>query len=80
MSGKRLTGFTNGEEAAVGLTDVVPFLLEDELIRLEACYEKTTDNGNLVITEGLLTTGQNPTSSVDAAKALLERMSAVATA
>lgn len=69
-----MTGFTNGEEASVGLTDVVPSLLEDELIRLGADYEKTEDMGDLVVTDGLLTTGQNPTSSVDAAKVLLSEL------
>lgn len=74
VAGRRVTGFTNSEEAAVGLTDAVPFLLQDELVRLDGTFEKTEDMGVLVVTDGLLTTGQNPTSSVDAAKALLEQV------
>ena len=74
VAGKRVTGFTNSEEASVELTDVVPFLLEDELIGLGGRYEKTKDMGVLVVTDGLLTTGQNPPSSVGAANALLGQL------
>ena len=80
VAGRRLTGFTNGEEASVGLTDVVPFLLEDELIKLGGKYEKAKDMGVLVVTDGLLTTGQNPTSSVEAAETLLSQLSMSAAA
>ena len=72
VEGRRVTGFTNSEEAAVGLTEVVPFLLEDELTALGARFEKTSDWGEYVVTDGLLITGQNPGSSSLAAKALLE--------
>jgi putative intracellular protease/amidase len=72
VDGKRVTGFTNSEEAAVELTDVVPFLVQDELVRLGGKYEKVDDWGVLAITDGRLITGQNPASSKAAAKALLE--------
>jgi putative intracellular protease/amidase len=71
VAGKRVTGFTNGEEKAVGLTDVVPFLVEDELIRLGANYEKVGDWEPYVVTDGLLITGQNPASAQGAAETLL---------
>ncbi len=71
VAGKRVTGFTNGEEQAVGLTDVVPFLVEDELIRLGANYEKVADWEPYVVTDGLLITGQNPASAQSAAETLL---------
>ncbi|MFT2019590.1 type 1 glutamine amidotransferase domain-containing protein [Streptomyces sp. 796.1] len=71
VQGRRVTGFTNGEEAAVELTDVVPFLVEDELKRLGADYSKVGDWQPYVITDGLLVTGQNPASSGPAADALL---------
>jgi len=69
---KRVTGFTNGEEAAVHLTKVVPFLVEDELKRLGGLYEKAADWASFVITDGRLVTGQNPASSKVAAEALLK--------
>jgi putative intracellular protease/amidase len=71
-----VTGFTNGEEKAVGLTDVVPFLVEDELIRLGANYEKVGDWEPYVVTDGLLITGQNPASAQGAAETLLRELSA----
>ncbi|WP_405675481.1 type 1 glutamine amidotransferase domain-containing protein [Streptomyces sp. NBC_01511] len=71
VQGRRVTGFTNGEEAAVGLTDVVPFLVEDELTRLGGDYSKAGDWEPYVLTDGLLVTGQNPASSAPAADALL---------
>ena len=74
VEGRRVTGFTNSEEEAVGLTKVVPFLLEDELTALGARFEKTSDWGEYVVTDGLLITGQNPGSSSLAAKALLEAL------
>jgi putative intracellular protease/amidase len=76
VAGKRATGFTNGEEKAVGLTDVVPFLVEDELIRLGANYEKVGDWEPYVVTDGLLITGQNPASAQGAAETLLRELSA----
>jgi len=72
VKGKRVTGFTNGEEEAVHLTNVVPFLVEDELKRLGSLYEKASDWESFVIVEGRLVTGQNPASSTAAANALLE--------
>ena len=67
VKGKRVTGFTNGEEEEVKLTHVVPFLVEDELLRLGAIFEKVKDWGPLAITDGRLITGQNPASSTSAA-------------
>jgi len=69
---KAVTGFTNTEEAAVGLTDVVPFLVEDMLTRNGGKYSKGADWQPYVLTDGLLITGQNPASSAPAAKALLK--------
>ncbi|GGG09972.1 hypothetical protein GCM10011344_08250 [Dokdonia pacifica] len=66
--GKRLTSFTNTEEDAVGLSDVVPFLLEDALIEEGAIYIKEEDWSNFVVVDGNLVTGQNPQSSVSAAQ------------
>jgi putative intracellular protease/amidase len=76
VEGKRVTGFTNGEEEAVHLTDVVPFLVEDELKRIGGLYEKAADWASFAITDGRLVTGQNPASSTAAAKALLEVLAA----
>jgi putative intracellular protease/amidase len=72
LKGKKVTGFTNSEEAAVQLTDVVPFLLEDELKNKGGIYSKKEDWASYVVTDGLLITGQNPASSEEAAKALIE--------
>jgi putative intracellular protease/amidase len=74
VEGKKVTGFTNGEEAAVGLTDVVPFLVEDELKAKGGLYSKGPDWAPYVLSDGLLITGQNPASSLDGAKRLLERL------
>src|SRR3984957_355373 len=71
VQGKEVTGFTNGEEEEVGLTKIVPFLVEDEMLRLGAVFSKVADWGVHVVTDGLLTTGQNPHSSGPAAKALM---------
>src|SRR6201994_3454721 len=71
VQGKNVTGFTNTEEEAVGLTKVVPFLVEDELKRLGGIYSKAGDWQPYVLTDGLLITGQNPASSGPGAKALL---------
>lgn len=71
VSGKRVTGFTNSEEEAVQLTDIVPFLLEDELKRLGGRYEKAADWADFTIVDGRLITGQNPASSASAARELL---------
>jgi len=72
VKGKRVTGFTNGEEEAVQLTHVVPFLVEDELKRLGGLYEKAADWESFVVVDGHLITGQNPASSMAAARALVE--------
>ncbi|QTD57393.1 type 1 glutamine amidotransferase domain-containing protein [Parasphingorhabdus cellanae] len=69
--GKRVTGFTNTEEEGVGLTDVVPFLVEDMLKENGGLYEKGDDWASFVLTDGKLVTGQNPDSSEEAARALL---------
>ena len=72
VNGKRVTGFTNTEEEAVGLTDIVPFLVEDMLKQNGGDYSKLGDWQPYVITDGLLITGQNPASSEAAAEALLK--------
>nr|WP_315248352.1 type 1 glutamine amidotransferase domain-containing protein [uncultured Duganella sp.] len=72
VQGKRVTGFTNTEEDAVGLTDVVPFLVEDMLKQNGGLYSKVGDWQPYAITDGLLVTGQNPASSEAAAEALLK--------
>ena len=71
IKGKKVTGFTNTEEAAVGLTDVVPFLLEDELKNEGGIYSKGEDWASYVVQDGLLITGQNPGSSEAVAERLL---------
>ena len=71
VQGKRVTGFTNTEEAAVGLLDVVPFLVEDMLVKNGGQYSKAGDWAPYVVTDGLLVTGQNPASSEPGAQALL---------
>jgi putative intracellular protease/amidase len=76
VKGKRVTGFTNSEEAAVGLTKVVPFLVEDMLKANGGQYSKGADWQPHVVTDGLLVTGQNPASSADGAKALLQVLQA----
>ena len=72
VKGKQVTGFTNGEEDEMKLTHVVPFLVEDELLRLGAIFEKKADWQPFTITDGRLITGQNPASSTGAAEALLK--------
>ncbi|HYY28717.1 MAG TPA: type 1 glutamine amidotransferase domain-containing protein, partial [Chthoniobacterales bacterium] len=71
VKGKRVTGFTNDEEEEVHLTNVVPFLVEDELKRLGAVFEKVPNWQPFSIVDGRLITGQNPASSTSAAQALL---------
>ena len=71
VEGKKVTGFTNSEEEAVGLTNVVPFLVEDELKAKGGVYSKGADWASYVVTDGLLITGQNPGSSESAAQVLL---------
>ncbi|RQQ10141.1 type 1 glutamine amidotransferase domain-containing protein [Burkholderia stagnalis] len=72
VAGKSVTGFSNSEEELVGLTNVVPFLVEDELKANGGRYSKTNDWDPYVAIDGLLITGQNPASSELAAKALLD--------
>jgi putative intracellular protease/amidase len=76
VKGKRVTGFTNGEEEAVGLTHVVPFLVEDELTRLGGIFEKLPNWQPFSIVDGRLITGQNPASSTSAAQKLLKLVGA----
>ena len=72
VSGRRVTGFTNSEEKAVGLTGVVPFLVEDMLKANGGIYQKGADWASFVVVDGQLVTGQNPASSAEAARELLE--------
>ena len=74
IKGKQLTAFSNSEEDAVGLSDVVPFLLEDALKQRGANFKKGDDWSSFVITDGILITGQNPASSEATAKALLKQL------
>ena len=76
VAGKKVTGFSNTEEAAVGLTEVVPFLVEDELKAKGGIYSKGEDWASYVVTDGLLITGQNPASSTAAAALLLKQIRA----
>jgi putative intracellular protease/amidase len=71
VKGKAVTGFTNTEEAAVQLTDIVPFLLQDELVKRGGNYQKADDWNAFAVQDGLLITGQNPASSELAAEKLL---------
>ena len=72
VKGKKVTGFTNTEEEAVGLTKVVPFLIEDMLKENGGHYSKGADWQSYVLTDGKLITGQNPASSEEGARALLK--------
>ena len=74
VKGKRVTGFTNGEEEEMKLTKVVPFLVEDELLKFGAIFEKKANWQPFSIVDGRLVTGQNPASSTSAAQALLKLM------
>jgi putative intracellular protease/amidase len=76
VKGKRVTGFTNDEEEEVKLTKVVPFLVEDELKRLGANFEKLPNWQPFSIVDGRLVTGQNPASSTSAAQSLLRLIAA----
>ncbi|GAA6167225.1 hypothetical protein [Sessilibacter corallicola] len=75
VKGKKVTGFSNSEEAAVGLTEIVPYLVEDQLTALGGLYEKTDDWNPIVVIDGLLITGQNPASSSVVADALIKTIS-----
>jgi len=72
VKGKKVTGFTNSEEEGVGLTKVVPFLVEDMLKENGGEYAKGADWQSYVVTDGKLVTGQNPASSEATAQALLK--------
>ncbi len=73
VQGKKVTGFTNSEEEAVQLTQVVPFLVEDELKKLGGLFSRGDDWASYVVSDGLLITGQNPTSSAATAARLIEQ-------
>lgn len=74
VAGKNVTGFANSEEEAVGLTNIVPFLVEDELRAKGGLFSKGPDWAPHVVQDGLLITGQNPASSSPAARRLLEAL------
>ena len=74
VAGKSVTGFSNSEEAAVGLTDVVPFLVEDMLAANGGKYTNAEDWQPCIAVEGHLITGQNPASSVGVAEAVLAQL------
>lgn len=74
VRGKEVTGFANSEEEAVGLTNVVPFLVEDKMYQLGANYSKGEDWSSYVRVDGKLITGQNPASSGKAARELLRML------
>src|ERR1700712_5441393 len=72
VEGKQVTGFTNSEEAAVGLTEIVPFLVEDELKALGGLYSKSGDWASYVVTDAFRIPGQTPGSSSSAAATLMK--------
>lgn len=74
VNDKKVTGFTNGEEAAVELTDIVPFLLEDMLKENGGEYSKIDDWAPYAVEDGLLITGQNPASSEKVAELLVQKL------
>lgn len=74
VKGKKVTGFSNSEEAAVELTDVVPYLLEDQLLALGGVYQKVEDWNSLAVVDGLIITGQNPGSSAAVAEELVKAL------
>lgn len=74
---REVTGFTNGEEEEVGLTKIVPFLVEDEMLKLGAIFSKRANWAPHVVSDGLLITGQNPASSGPAANILLAKVAEV---
>ncbi|MEJ5112372.1 type 1 glutamine amidotransferase domain-containing protein [Erwinia billingiae] len=76
VEGRKVTGFTNSEEEGVGLTQIVPFLVEDELIAKGGIYSKGEDWGSYVVSDGLLITGQNPGSSAATAAQLIKQLGA----
>ena len=76
VEGKTVTGFTNGEEEDVGLTKVVPFLVEDEMMKLGAIFSKVKNWGVHTVVSGKLITGQNPASSGPTARLLIDTLKA----
>ena len=78
VQGKQVAGFTNTEEKSMGLTEVVPFSVEDELKAKGGLYSKGPDLEPYVVSDGFLITGQNPKSSAPAAKFLLDQLAMVA--
>ena len=74
VKGKEVTGFSNTEEAAVELTDVVPYLVEDQLTAMGGVYQKVEDWNSLAVVDGLIITGQNPGSSAAVAEALIKAL------
>ncbi len=74
VKGRAVTGFTNSEERAAGLSEVVPFLVEEMLRKSGGNYSKAADWQPHVVSDGLLITGQNPASSEQAARVLLEKV------
>lgn len=76
VKGKAVSGFTNSEEAAVQLTDIVPFLVEDEFIKRGADYQKVQDWHAFAVQDGLIISGQNPASSELVAEKLLAHLNA----
>ncbi|WP_404337218.1 type 1 glutamine amidotransferase domain-containing protein [Sphingomonas sp. MMS12-HWE2-04] len=78
VEGKKVTGFANSEEDGVGLTDIVPFLVEDELKAKGGIYSRGPDWASYVIQDGLLITGQNPGSSTATARALVDALKVAA--
>jgi len=74
VKGKKVTGFSNSEEAAVELKDVVPYLVEDQLIAMGGVYQKVEDWNSLAVVDGLIITGQNPGSSAAVAEALIKAL------
>lgn len=78
VQGRKVTGFSNSEEAAVGLSKVVPFLVEDELVRLGGLYQRGPDWGSFAVIDGKLVTGQNPASSAAVADGVIGLLGVVA--
>ena len=78
VAGKKVTGFANSEEEGVGLTDIVPFLVEDELKAKGGLYSRGPDWGSYVVQDGLLITGQNPGSSAATARTLIDAVTTAA--
>lgn len=74
VKGKNVTGFSNSEEAAVELTNVVPYLVEDQLLALGGVYQKVEDWNSLAVVDGLIITGQNPGSSAAVAEELVKAL------